>query len=200
MTQQQPHHTQPAWGQPPQPGPYGPPPPKKGMSTGAIIAIVIGSVFAVLVLLGVIVGGDDSTQAGDDKTPAKSAAAAPAKKTAAPPAEEPAEKAPVKITAKKTAFAPSVLHQGGAYTSVTVTIANTGKKDIDVNPLYFTITDTTGSKHTAELGMDEDQIATVKLSPGEKVTGTVTGKGKWTAAYVTYVDGMFGDGVRGNVS
>ena len=201
MTQQQPHHTQPAWGQPPQPGPYGPPPPKKGMSTGAIIAIVLGSVFAFLVLLGVIVGGDDSTQAGDDKAPAASSAPAKAApKPAAPAKEEPAEKAPVKITAKKVAFAPSVLHQGGAYTSVTVTIANTGKKDIDVNPLYFTITDTTGSKHTAELGMDEDQIATVKLSPGEKVTGTVTGKGKWTAAYVTYVDGMFGDGVRGTVS
>lgn len=199
---QQPHHTQP--GQPPawgQPGPYGPPPPKKGMSTGAIVAIVIGSVFAFLVLLGVIVGGDDSTQAGDDKAPTRSSAPAKgAPKPAAPAKEEPAEKAPVTITAKKTAFAPSVLHQGGAYTSVSVTIANSGDKDIDVNPLYFTITDTTGSKHTAELGMDEGQIATVKLAPGEKVTGTVTGKGKFAPKYVTYVDGLFGDGVRGSVS
>jgi hypothetical protein len=89
------------------------------------------------------------------------------------------------------------LHGGGKYTSVKVTVANNGEKN---NPLYFTIPDTDGVKHGAEPGMDEDQIAIVELQPGEKVTGTVTSGGEFTPQYVTYVDGLFGKGVRGNVS
>lgn len=205
---QQPPTGQPQWGPPPgqpYPGaPYGPPrPPKNGMSTGAIVAIVLGSVFGGLLLIIVIaaiaVSGD--TTASDSAGPKKtgSAAPAPARSSDAPVTEEPAEKAPVTVTAKKTTFAPSVLHNGGAYTSVTVTVKNQGDTEISVNPLYFTITDTDGSKHTTELGMDENQISTVELAPGEKVTGSITGKGKFTPAYVTYTDGLFGEGVRGNV-
>ncbi|WP_241748408.1 DUF4352 domain-containing protein [Streptomyces sp. M3] len=87
---------------------------------------------------------------------------------------------------------------GDDYTSVKVTITNNSKDDIDVNPLYVTITD--GSKHSAELGVDEDQLDTVKLAPGENVTGTITGKGAFGAKYVTYTDGLIGDSVRGDVS
>ncbi|MGW7430115.1 DUF4352 domain-containing protein [Streptomyces sp. NPDC054861] len=159
--------------------------------------------FVFLIALGALAGGGDDTTDGKAAAPAKSSApAAPpaAKGSKAPAAEEPAEKAPVTVTAKKTAFKPSVLHGGGSYTSVEVTITNDSDKKIDVNPLYFTITDADGSKHQAELGMDEDQIATMDLEPGEKVTGTVTGEGKFAAKYVTYTDGLFGKGVRGNVS
>lgn len=56
------------------------------------------------------------------------------------------------------------------------------------------------SKHTAELGVDEDQLDTVKLAPGKNVTGTITSKGTFKAKYVTYTDGLIGDSVRGDVS
>ncbi|MFF9844628.1 DUF4352 domain-containing protein [Streptomyces sp. NPDC013740] len=201
---QQPPHGQ-QWGPPPgQPypgGPYGPPPPKKGLGAGAIVAIVLGSIFGLLVILGVV--GALVSSGSDDKAgskPTRSAAPAPAKSSTAPPAEEPAEKAPVTVTAKKAAFAPSVLHDGGAYTSVTVTITNvSADKPISTNPLYFTITDTDGTKHQAELGQDENQMDLMKLAAGEKATGVITAKGKFTPAYVTYTDGLFGEGVRGDV-
>ncbi|MEV4946871.1 DUF4352 domain-containing protein [Streptomyces sp. NPDC053755] len=192
---QQPGRT-PAWGQPQHPGPYGGPPPlppRKGLSTGATVGLSVGGVLVLLVVLGALVKGGDGTSDG------KAGAAAPTKSSALGGAL-PEEKAPVTVTAVKTAFKPSVLHGGGKYTSVKVTVANNGEKKIDVNPLYFTITDTDGVKHVAELGMDEGQIATVELEPGEKVTGTVTSGGEFTAQYVTYVDGLFGKGVRGDVS
>lgn len=191
--------------QQPYPGPYGPPPPKKGMSTGAIVAITLGSIFGAIILIGAMAASGDTTdgKAGAKPTTvevpaAQPSKAAPAKKTQAP--AEPAEKAPVTLTAKKATFTPSVLHQGGAFTSVKVTITNNGTEKISVNPLYFTITDTDGSKHQAELGQDKNQIDTMDLEPGEKTTGIITGKGKFTPKYVTYVDGLFGEGIRGTVS
>ncbi|MGA5869979.1 DUF4352 domain-containing protein [Streptomyces cinereoruber] len=184
------------------------------MGTGAIIGIVVGGLFGLFILIGILgaaLGGGESDKGSDtapsaSAAPEKSSEAAPQKsKAPAPtseaPKKEPVEDAPVKVTAKRTEFKPSILHDGSsAFTSVTVTVTNSGDKEIDINPLYFTITDTSGGKHTAELGVDEDQIDTVKLAPGENVTGTITGKGKFTPKYVTYVDGLFGDGVRGDVS
>lgn len=204
---QQPPAGQPQWGPPPgqpYPGaPYGPPrPPKKGLGAGAIVAIVLGSIFGLLIIFGVIgalVSDGSSTDGKAAPKHTRSAAPAPKQSSDAPATEEPAEKAPVTVTAKKATFAPSVLHNGGAYTSVTVTLKNDGDKEVSTNPLYFTITDTDGTKHHAELGMDENQMDLMKLAPGEKATGVITGKGKFTPAYVTYTDGMFGDGVRGDV-
>ncbi|WP_327248557.1 DUF4352 domain-containing protein [Streptomyces sp. NBC_01320] len=121
-------------------------------------------------------------------------------KPADKPAKKPAELAPVQITAKKTAFKPSILHDGGDFTSVQVTISNNSDEKIDVNPLYFSITDTEGAKHNAELGETEDQMDVMDLALGEKTTGVITGKGAFTPKYVTYTDGMFGDDIRGNVS
>ncbi|MFE5895846.1 DUF4352 domain-containing protein [Streptomyces sp. NPDC056488] len=199
-----PQPPQTGWGQP---GPYGPPPPKKGLGAGAIIAIVVGSVLGLFILIGIIGAalGDDTSSETSGKAPSKSAAPAPEKSSApaaAPktqaPKEEPADK-PVVVAATTTSFKPSILHDGGQYTSVKVTVTNRGDEEIDINPLYFTITDTGGSKHTAELGVDTGQIDTVKLAPGENVSGTITGEGKFTPKYVTYTDGMFGDGIRGDV-
>jgi hypothetical protein len=169
------------------------------MSAWAIAGIAFGSVFAFLILVGAITGsGDDTTQADDKAAPKNSAPAgqAPEKKDDAPATSE----APVKVAAKKTAFAPSILHDGGAYTSVQVTITNNSDKKISVNPLYFSITDTGGGKHTAELGVDENQMDTTDLAPGENMTGVITGKGGFTPKYVTYTDGLIGDAVRGDVS
>ncbi|MFB7029659.1 MULTISPECIES: DUF4352 domain-containing protein [unclassified Streptomyces] len=196
----------PAWGAPPgHPGPYGPPPPKRGLGAGAIVAIVLGSILGLLVLVGILGAtlGDSSTGETSGKTPSKSAAPAPEKSSAPAaqaPKEQPAADVPVVVTAAKTTFKPSVLHDGStAYTSVKVTIRNNGKKKIGVNPLYFAITDKAGEKHAAELGQDEQQIDTIDLAPGESLTGVITGEGKFEPSYVTYTDGMFGDGIRGNV-
>ncbi|NEC67377.1 DUF4352 domain-containing protein [Streptomyces sp. SID9727] len=202
MSNQQPQ--QPGWGQQPtQPG-WGPQPPAPKKSTGKIIGFGCLGIIVLFVLIGIIAAiatsGDDSKK---DSPPTKEpAASAPAetKKPEEPKKEEPAKKEPVTVAAKKVAFKKSILAQNDNYTSVQVTITNNGKDEIDVNPLYVTITDTDGRKHTAELGMDEDQLDTVKLAPGENVMGTITGKGKFDAKYVTYTDGLIGDSVRGNVS
>ncbi|MFJ8587744.1 DUF4352 domain-containing protein [Streptomyces sp. NPDC093595] len=172
------------------------------MSAGAIVAIVLGSIVGVLVLLGVVGalagGAPDDGAAAQRRTPP--GAPAP-ERTAAPSAEpEAAQDAPVRVTARKTSFTPGVLHDGGPYTSVSVTVTNNGGEPIDVNPLYFTITDTSGGKHTAELAVDERQMDTVDLAPGENITGVITGKGSFTPRYVTFVEGLFGDGVRGDVT
>lgn len=107
--------------------------------------------------------------------------------------------APVKVTAKKTGFSKSILAPDRNYTSVLVTVTNNSDDKVDVNPLYFTVTDTGGTKHTAELGVDEKQIDTVDLAPGENITGTITGKGTFTPKYVTYTDGLLGDSLRADV-
>lgn len=208
---------QPGWGPPPgQPypggpgGPYGPPPPKKGLGAGAIIAIIFGVIIGGLILLVVLVGllasSDSSDNASTNKPKAGQKSSAPSKAAPAPSSkapvkqEEPAADSPVKVTATTTAFKPSVLHDGtSVHTSVKVTVTNGGDEKISINPLYFAITDTNGSKHTAELGIDENQMGTVDLAPGENITGVITGEGKFTAAYVTYTEGLFGEGVRGNV-
>ncbi|RNL73879.1 DUF4352 domain-containing protein [Streptomyces sp. I6] len=95
-----------------------------------------------------------------------------------PASEQPTEgDTPVELMAEKTDFTPTVLHDGSDYTSVLVTVSNNGDKEISVNPLRFSLTDTTGTKHTATLAVDKNQIDTVTLAPGENASGTITGKG-----------------------
>ncbi|MFE9456228.1 DUF4352 domain-containing protein [Streptomyces californicus] len=191
---------QPGWGQQP------PPAPKKS-NAGKIIGFGCLGIVGLFILMGIIgvvaMEGDDGSDTGTGKQPAAVGEAEPGKDDDAkadPPKDEPVKKAPVSVTGKQVDFKKSILAQGDDYTSVQVTITNNSKKDLDVNPLYVTITDADGSKHTAELGVDEDQLDMVKLAPGENVTGTITGKGKFDAAYVTYTDGLIGDSVRGEVS
>lgn len=207
MSQQQHPQHQPGWGGPQQQGygaqPFPPQPPKKS-SAGKIIGFGCLGVVALFVLIGVI-GAIASTGSTDRDTAnaTKTSAPAPAAPQKSGPATDskPAQKAArVKVTAKKAAFSKSVLADGSNYTSVVVTITNDSGKQISVNPLYFTITDTGGTKHTAELGVDDKQLDTVDLAPGENVSGAITGKGGFTPKYVTYTDGLFGDPVRANVS
>ena len=190
--------SQPQYG-PPQPT-WGPPPqqPKKGMNGCAIAAIIGAAVLGLVIVLGIVVAlfSTGSNSASDKPRPASSSSAP----TKATPTKQPAAEAPpVTVAAKATEFTPSVLHQGGAYTSIKVTVTNGGKKPISINPLYFTITDATGAKHGAERGMDEQQIGTVDLAPGENISGVITGKGKFAPKYVTFTDGLFGDPIRSNV-
>lgn len=119
---------------------------------------------------------------------------------AAAPTKAGAEQATIRLTAVRATFAPSVLADGSAYTSVKVTITNTGADELSVNPLYFTVTDSTGEKQPAQLAVDENQIATLKLAKGEKATGTITVKGKVAPVKVTFTDGLIGDSVSASVS
>ncbi|MFF9082217.1 DUF4352 domain-containing protein [Streptomyces rubiginosohelvolus] len=193
-------YQQPQPGQPQQPGWGQQPPPPRKRKTGKIIGFgclgIVGLIVLIVVIAMVASGGDDGNESS---TTNPSATQGEAKKDE-PKEEESSEKAPVTVTAKAVAFKKSVLAQGDDYTSVQVTITNNSKNDIEVNPLYVTITDTGGSKHTVELGVDEDPLDAVTLSPGENATGTVTAKGTFDAKYVTYTDGLIGDSVRGDVS
>jgi hypothetical protein len=197
---QQPYQPQQSqgWGVPPQ----APQPPKK--SAGKKVGLGCLGAFGVIVILGVIgsaVGGGSGSDTGSSVTAAStptsgSKAEQPAKE------EQPAaaEDTPVKVTAKTTAFTKSILADGSSYTSVLVTVKNDSGEAVDVNPLYFSITDTNGTKHAAELAVDEGQIDTVNLAPGENISGTITGKGRFTAKVVTFTDGLLGDPMRVNVS
>ncbi|MCT7356005.1 DUF4352 domain-containing protein [Streptomyces sp. 15-116A] len=202
------------YGYPQQPG-YGTPPPvpqpPKKRGIGKVLGLGCAGVLGLFVIIGVAAsGGDDDSSGGKGSSAAaekapreEKAAGSGAKESDDKPAEEkeePVEQGPVKITAKKTAFAKSILADGTGYTSVLVTVTNNGDDTIDVNPLYFSITDTDGTKHAAELAADENQIDTVDLAPGENISGTITGKGKFTPKYVTYTDGLLGDPLRADVS
>ncbi|MFZ3495038.1 DUF4352 domain-containing protein [Streptomyces sp. 5.8] len=154
-------------------------------------------------IVGALVGGESSPKAGKEpaaQAPAPVSSSAPAKAPDAAPSAKPEKKSAVVVVAKNTKFKKSILADGSNYTSLSVTITNNSAKTINVNPLYFTITDTNGTKHVSELAADENQIDTVDLAPGENITGTITGKGAFTAKTVTYTDGLIGDSVRANVS
>ncbi|MFI2354644.1 DUF4352 domain-containing protein [Streptomyces anulatus] len=196
-------YQQPQPGQPQQPGWGQQPPPAPKKKTGKIIGFgclgIVGLFVLIAIIAAVAGGGDDGNESSTTK-PAATQGDTKKDEPKKEEKEEPAKKAPVTVTGKQVDFKKSVLAQGDDYTSVQVTITNNSKSDTDINPLYVTITDTDGSKHTAELGVDEDQLDTVTLAPGENVTGTITGKGKFDAKYVTYTDGLIGDSIRGDVS
>ncbi|MET9690073.1 DUF4352 domain-containing protein [Streptomyces sp. NPDC006514] len=198
----------PAPGQP-QPGVGYPPPqqPQKS-SAGKIVGFSCLGIVGLIVLLavvGAVLGGGSGDKTAKESSPPAAATSASAPAPADAPGAKPSSAAPekkaaVEVAAKKTQFKKSVIAQDDGYTSVSVTITNNSSDPIDVNPLYFAITDTNGTKHTAELGADENQIATVELAPGENVTGAITGKGSFTAKTVTYTDGLIGKAVRADLS
>ncbi|MFE5534202.1 DUF4352 domain-containing protein [Streptomyces sp. NPDC056492] len=187
-----------------QPGHGYPPPAPKKSNAGKIVGFSCLGIVGFVVLLGVIgavLGGESSDKTAKESTPSTAATSAPAKAPDSKPSSAaPEKKAAVDVVAKKAEFKKSIIAQGEDYTSVSVTITNNSSKPINVNPLYFAITDTNGIKHTAELGADEDQIATMELAPGENATGAITGKGAFTAKTVTYTDGLIGKAVRADVS
>ncbi|MGA4984563.1 DUF4352 domain-containing protein [Streptomyces cellulosae] len=195
---QPPHPNQQPYPQPPGygfPGSPPPPPPRKGRFlkfAGFGCAGVLGLVVLVAALTA---SGGDSDDGGNTAADSSVSASAGAKKKS-----EQGGGGPVKLTAERAEFSKSILADGSDYTSVRVTVVNDGDDEVSVNPLYFTITDTDGTKHTVELGVDEEQIDTVDLAPGENISGTVTGKGTFTPKYVTYTDGLLGDPVRVDVS
>ncbi|MFC8403511.1 DUF4352 domain-containing protein [Streptomyces griseoincarnatus] len=203
---QQPH---PGGQQPyPQPSGYGfpgtpPPPPAKKRRFLKFAGFGCAGVLGLVVLIAALsASGDDSDDGGNTAADTSVSASAGAKEKGPDAKRKESEQGggPVKVTAQRAEFSKSILADGSDYTSVRVTVVNDGDDEVSVNPLYFTITDTDGTKHTVELGVDEEQIDTVDLAPGENISGTVTGKGTFTPKYVTYTDGLLGDPVRVDVS
>ncbi len=194
----------PAPGQPQPEFGYPPPPQPQKSSTGKIVGFSCLGIVGLVVLLaviGAVLGGESGNKTVKESAPPVAATSAPANAPEAKPSSSaPEKKTAVEVAAKKAQFKKSIIAQGDDYTSVSVTITNNSSEPIDVNPLYFAITDTNGTKHMAELGADENQIATVELAPGENVTGAITGKGSFTAKTVTYTDGLIGKSVRADLS
>ncbi|MEU0581176.1 DUF4352 domain-containing protein [Streptomyces griseoincarnatus] len=210
--QQPPHANQPPYpgGQQPYPQPSGygfpgtpPPPPAKKRRFLKFAGFGCAGVLGLVVVIAALsASGDDSDDGGNPAADTSVSASAGAKEKSPDAKRKESEQGgdPVKVTAERAEFSKSILADGSDYTSVRVTVVNDGDDEVSVNPLYFTITDIDGTKHTAELGVDEGQIDTVDLAPGENISGTVTGKGAFTPEYVTYTDGLLGDPVRVNVS
>lgn len=109
---------------------------------------------------------------------------------------------PIKLTAKRAKADRSVLSSGGALSCVKVTVKNQTKKQLDVNPLYFSITDTDDTKHdsSSALGEYEGQIDTTELAPGEKATGLVCAKGEFRPKIVAMTNPLFSEAARAEVA
>lgn len=184
---------QPYPGQPQQPYPGQPVPPEPGMSTGKKFGIGCGAIVLMFFLMGgcmaALSGGSDDTGAAQDSSAQDSAESIDEGAEAEEVAEEEEE---VVMTAEATDFEPSVLHDGGDYTSVFVTIENNGDDAIEVNPLYFAIVADDGTKKdtTSSLGMSESQIDTVTLNPGQRAEGVVTAEGDFTPASVEFEENL----------
>ncbi|MBN3931699.1 DUF4352 domain-containing protein [Streptomyces verrucosisporus] len=182
-------------GQPQQPVP---PVPRKKSGAGKIIGFGCLGVIALFVVIGVI---GAALGAGGDESAEKPAASAAPKEPGGGEKKDKGEEAPapIRVTAEAADFRPTILADGGEYTSVLVAVVNNGAEKVGVNPLYFEVTAADGSKYDVELAADERQIDTVELAEGEKATGTVTVKGKIEPRTVTFTDGLFGDSIRADV-
>ena len=112
-----------------------------------------------------------------------------------------AAKPPIGLKARATTAQPSVLSSGGPLTCVAVTVTNNSKKKIAVNPLYFAITGTDGTKRDAAtaLGEYEGQIDTMDLAPGENAKGKVCVKGKFKPAQVSMTNELLSTAARAKV-
>ncbi|RCV54509.1 DUF4352 domain-containing protein [Marinitenerispora sediminis] len=191
-------------------GPPPPPPPPQQKKRNPWLWGCLGCGGAALLVL-VLAVGCVAVLGGDAPAPPAgggSAASGPAEES--PPAdsdaeaaeEEVVEEGPIGLEATPADFTPSILAQGDDYTSVRVTVTNNGDESIEVNPLFFTITDANGTVHdTADgLGADETQIGAVTLAPGENATGTVTASGSFEPARVTFTESLIGDSVTADVA
>lgn len=160
--------------------------------------IVLGSVAGVVLIAGIssAAGGSDEKTA----SPAVVSTDKPGAKANDKPKAPAKKETPIKLSGVVVPFKAGILSDGGKHTAVRVTIANDSDQDISVNPLYFTITDTNGTKHAAELGeMSDGALHAIHVAPGENTSGIITGEGDFQPKYVTFTENGFGESLRGNV-
>lgn len=108
---------------------------------------------------------------------------------------------PIKLQAKRAKASASILSSGDSLSCVRVTVTNQSKKNVAVNPLYFSITDTEGTKHDVgeALAEYEGQIDTTTLAPGENAKGLVCAKGKFTPKVVAMTNELLSEAARAEV-
>ncbi|KAB2379004.1 DUF4352 domain-containing protein [Actinomadura montaniterrae] len=108
---------------------------------------------------------------------------------------------PVKLDAKRAQAQDSVLNTGTPLSCVRVTVTNQSGDDVDVNPLYFSITDTGNTKHDpgSALGEYDGEIAATTLAPHENVKGLVCAEGHFQPKVVAMTDALFSEIARANV-
>lgn len=113
-----------------------------------------------------------------------------------------AKAVPIKLAARRARPAKSVLSSGMALSCVKATVTNQSKKNVEVNLLYFSLTDTTGTKHdvTDAMAEYEDAIDTTTLAPREKATGLVCAKGKFVPKIVAMTNPLFSEAARAKVA
>jgi hypothetical protein len=135
-----------------------------------------------------------------DPTPVQPAEGSPGQN--GKPAAAKKKAVPIKLRAKHATAARSVLSDGGAMACVRVTVTNQSRKNIEVNPLYFSITDTGGTKHdtSSALGDYEGEIDTTTLAPGENAKGLVCAKGKFRPRVLAMTNELLSEVARAEVS
>lgn len=112
------------------------------------------------------------------------------------------ESFPVKLTAKRAEGKRTML-ASEPLSCVKVKITNQQKDaSVEINPLYFSITDTDGTKHDTSmaLGEYEGQVPTTTLAPGENAKGVVCARGKFTPKQVTMTNEIFDEAARAEVA
>ena len=109
---------------------------------------------------------------------------------------------PIKLAAKRAKAKPSVLSQGGDLSCAKVVVTNQSKKNVEVNPLYFSLTDTGGTKHSTDeaLADYEGQIDTTTLAPGENAKGLVCARGKFLPKQIAMTNPLFSEAARAAVA
>ncbi|WAE71498.1 DUF4352 domain-containing protein [Streptomonospora nanhaiensis] len=170
---------QPGYTYPPQGG-YGPPETRPtpwgkiiGIGCGVLLLLLLlggGCTAIALISAGV---GDRATEGSGERAPGD---------------EGLTETRGAEVTAGETDFEPSPLYAEGVYTSVAVSVTNSGEEQLDVNPLYFSIVDEEGSVHSTSeaIGMDANELGAQTLAPGQTTSGAITVEGRVDAARVVF--------------
>ena len=111
------------------------------------------------------------------------------------------ESVPVELSAKRAKAKKSVLSTGAALSCVRVTVTNRTEDNLEVNPLYFSITGANGTKHESStaLGEYENEIATTTLAPDENAKGVVCARGDFRPKIVAMADPFMSEMARAEV-
>lgn len=132
--------------------------------------------------------------------PPLAACAMPTEPTAVQSAESRSPGIAIKLTAKRVPYPKARFAEGsGPFSCVKATITNQTKGNVQVNPLYFAITDTGGEKRNAELGVAEGQFEVLTLAPGERASGVVCTTSRMSAKVLTFTDAIHAELARAQV-